>query len=68
MKSSEIEGEQTPFEIVHLNTFAPNPNEDIAELASVELKTDPVPDITDHNPEPIAGVLPAKIELEEQID
>jgi hypothetical protein len=62
------EGGQTPFEIVHLNTFAPTPKLDTLELACVGTAIVPAPLTNVHTPLPTTGKLLAKVALVEHTD
>ena len=67
MLTSSNEGVQTPFEIVHLITFAPVDNPETEVFARLALAKVPVPEITVHKPLPTEGTLPLRLVTVAQI-
>ena len=61
MLTSSNEGVQTPFEIVHLNTFVPVDNPETDVLDSAAFAKVPVPETTVHTPLPTDGTLPLRL-------
>jgi hypothetical protein len=66
--TSSKEAVQGAFAIVHLNTLAPTPNPDTAEVGLFAFAKVPVPLITVHVPVPAVAVLPARVVDVAQID
>jgi MFS superfamily sulfate permease-like transporter len=64
-KSSE--GEQVPFEILHLKTFAPTLNPVTADVGKFTFVIVPVPETKDQVPVPVVGVFPVKLDELAQI-
>ena len=58
--SSEDVG-HVPFDVVHVNTFAPTPNPVTPDVGEEGVVIVPVPDVNVQVPVPTAGVLPAKV-------
>lgn len=59
---SELLG-HAPFEIVHWKIFEPVDNPFTFEVSKPGVAGIPVPEIKDHDPVPISGVLPVNTEL-----
>ena len=60
-----MEAGQTPFVILHSNSFKPTPSNITCELGEVGVTTKPGPVTTFQTPTPIAGALPAKFAVVE---
>jgi hypothetical protein len=60
IETVEVEFAQTPFPIVHWNTFTPTPKVLTALVGNVGVAIVPAPETKLHVPVPIAGVFPFK--------
>lgn len=63
----EVEGEQGGFEMVHANTFVPNPNPVIDVVGEREFVMLPDPEIKVQTPVPTVAVLPFMVVVGEEI-
>ena len=67
MLTSELEGVQEPFEMVHLKTVVPTFKLLIELVGELLLLKTPLPETIDHVPLPITGVFAARLVVVVQI-